>query len=127
MIRNMNTRLFLLPIAAMIALLAISVSNAAEAQDMKFLLWQKSVAQKIASVQRYPRSAVAKNIEGQAQLRLKILSDGRIEGYEVIKGTGHQVLDREIPKIISKIGSFDAVPGDKPAYTLTLPLTWSLN
>lgn len=98
----------------------------ADAQDLQFLLWQKKVAETISANQRYPRSAVRKGIEGQAQIRLVVGANGQIKGYEVLKKTGRDVLDREIERLVSRINPLPAMPGEGKETVLTLPLVWRL-
>ena len=103
-----------------------AVNSSAKAQDSDFREWQRAVATKIATNQHYPRSAVSRRIEGRAQVRLVIEKDGKIRGYEVVSETGEAVLDREIPRVVTKINPLPALPGDREELVLTIPLIWSL-
>lgn len=114
---------------SLIIALTLGVAAAAvpaSAQDMKVLLWQKEVMTKISKNQRYPRSAVSRGIQGRAEVRIVVEKDGSIRGYEVINPTGEAVLDREIPRVITKISPLPPLPGEKEEVTLTVPLIWSL-
>lgn len=89
--------------------------------------WRKAVAKKLVKKQKYPRSALAREIEGKARVRLFVTADGTISSHEVLEETGQKVLDREIPKLIKRLNPLPALPDGKTEMTFVLPLTWRLN
>ena len=105
--------------------LALSFHSVNAADSMND--WQKAVAERIASKQTYPRSAVAREIEGRAQVRLSVDPSGEITNYEVVKPTGEDVLDREIPKLIKHLSPLPSLPAGQDSITFIMPLTWSLD
>lgn len=125
---QMNSRSLSATLVAIIVFCGalVSISSPSHAQDFKYLLWQKKVADKITTNQRYPRSAVRKGIEGTAQVRIKVKQDGTILGFEVLKSSGADVLDREIGRLMTRINPLPAVPGDKKEVFLTMPMSWTL-
>ncbi len=88
--------------------------------------WRKAVMTMIAKNQRYPRSAVSREIEGNARVRLNITADGTITSHEIVSDTGETVLDREIPKLIDRLNPLPALPSGKDM-SIVIPLTWSLD
>lgn len=108
--------------AAVLATLSVAVP--AEAADMK--TWQRAVVKKIAKSQTYPRSALSREIEGTAKVRIMIAADGSITGHEIVKATGEAVLDREIPKLVERLNPLPELPTGE-GLSLVLPLTWSLD
>ena len=54
----------------------VGVSGSANAADISG--WQKSVTQKIAKKQTYPRAALRKELEGKVQVEINIDRDGNI-------------------------------------------------
>ena len=114
-------------VASLIALtFALSLSSApAHADDMKS--WQIQVIKAVAKNQRYPRSAIAREIEGKAKVRLVVAADGTITSHEIVEATGEDVLDREIPKLVEKLNPLPALPGGQSELSFLLPLTWTLN
>ena len=114
-------------VASLIALTFVfgAVSAPAHADDMKD--WQIEVIKAVAKNQRYPRSAIAREIEGKAKVRLVVAADGTITSHEIVEGTGEDVLDREIPKLMEKLNPLPALPGGQSELSFLLPLTWSLN
>lgn len=101
------------------------VGTPAEASDMAS--WKKAVAQKVAKKQKYPRSALAREIEGRAKVRLSVAADGAITSHEIVEETGEAVLDREIPKLVDRLNPLPTLPDGKTEMTFVLPLNWRLN
>lgn len=102
----------------------VAFSTAAQASDIK--KWQTKIVKLVAKKQVYPRSAMRKELEGRAKVRVSIDRTGAIVGHEVIQPTGLAVFDKEIPKLIKRIN-----PLPKPPASLTdsqlsfvLPLSW---
>ncbi|MCK0069954.1 MULTISPECIES: energy transducer TonB [Kordiimonas] len=89
--------------------------------------WKKAVAKKVAKNQRYPRSALAREIEGKAKIRLTVAADGAIKAHEVIEETGAAVLDREIPKLVKRLNPLPSLPAGQEELSFVLPLDWRLD
>lgn len=107
-------------------LLAAALPVVAAAADMKS--WQREVAQTVASKQVYPRSALRKELEGSAKVRITMDRTGAIANFELIESTGHDELDREVPKLIERINPLPSPPAELADADLTfiLPLAWAL-
>lgn len=119
MLKNFNK-----VIAAVAITLAFGMAAApAEAGDQK--AWMKAIAKKIAKKQKYPRSALAREIEGRARVRITIAADGVITAHEIIQSTGQKILDREIPKLIKRLSPLPATPNGKER-SIVLPINWRL-
>lgn len=89
--------------------------------------WKKAVIKKVAKKQKYPRSALSREIEGRARVRLTVAADGSITSHEILQETGQSVLDREIPKLVKRLNPLPALPDGKTELSFVLPLNWSLN
>jgi protein TonB len=89
--------------------------------------WKKAVAQKVAKKQKYPRSAISREIEGRAKVRLTVAADGAITAHEIVEPTGEKVLDREIPKLVSRLNPLPALPAGQAEFSFLLPLNWRLD
>jgi periplasmic protein TonB len=113
-------------IAAFALTIAFSlVAAPAHADGMKD--WKRAVAKKVAKKQKYPRSALAREIEGRAKVRLNVSADGTISSHEIVLETGESVLDREIPKLVKRLNPLPALPDGKTELSFVLPLNWRLN
>lgn len=99
-------------------------STVAQAGDIK--KWQTKIVKRIAKKQVYPRSAMRKEIEGRAKVQVSIDRTGSIVAHEVIQATGHDVLDREIPKLMKRINPLPAPPSELKDSQLSfvIPLSW---
>lgn len=90
--------------------------------------WRKKVVKTIIKSHIYPRSAISREIEGRAKVKLTITRSGEITGHEVIEATGESVLDDAIPKMVDKMNPLPAPPDALPDANLTfvIPITWRL-
>tara|TARA_R110002096_G_scaffold44751_6_gene121086 strand:- start:438 stop:803 length:366 start_codon:yes stop_codon:yes gene_type:complete len=121
MFKNLN-KLFV----ALTVTLAFGMASApAQALDMNG--WKKAVVKKVAKKQKYPRSALAREIEGRAKVRLTVAADGAITNHEIVEETGQSVLDKEIPKLVERLNPLPSLPDGQTELSFVLPLNWSLN
>lgn len=110
-------------VAASIALSSFGALPA-KADDMDE--WKRKVATMVAKNQGYPRSAQVRKLEGSAKVKLVIEATGDISSFELVESTTHDILDKEVDKLVEKINPLPATP-DSSQMTLVLPLTWRLN
>jgi len=122
MLKKIN-KIVAVAIALTFSIGATSIS--ASAADMNS--WKKAVAKRVAQKQKYPRAALAREIEGKAKVRLIVAADGSITTHEIILETGESVLDREIPKLVKRLNPLPALPDDRTELSFVLPLSWTLN
>lgn len=123
MLKNFGT--LLMAAVALGLVFGVSAPEANAADDMKS--WQISLVKAVAKNQRYPRSAIAREIEGRAKVRLVVSADGTITSHEIVQDTGESILDAEIPKLVEKLNPLPALPDGKDSLTFVLPLNWTLN
>ncbi len=102
------------------------IVTSANAQDISS--WQKSVTKKIAKKQTYPRAALRKELEGKVKVEINVDRDGNIVAHSVTGSSGHDVLDREVPKLMKRVSPLPARPADAADSQLTMvvPLAWAL-
>jgi len=107
---------------ASMGLFATSVS----ADDLKD--WRRKVVKKIAKKHIYPRSAISREIEGKARVKVTLARDGAITNFEVVQPSGQAVLDKAIPKMMKKLTPLPAPPASLSDENLTfvIPITWRL-
>jgi len=121
MLKNINKLM-----VTLFALVAFGLmASPAQAFDMNG--WKKAVIKKVAKSQKYPRSALAREIEGKAKIRLTVDAAGTITNHEVVQETGEAVLDNEIPKLVDRLNPLPSLPDGKTELSFVLPLNWSLN
>ena len=108
------------------ALTFTGFASSANAQDISG--WQKEVSKKIAKKQSYPRAALRKELQGKAKVEINVDRDGNIVAHSLQSSTGHEVLDREVPKLMKRASPLPAPPADATDSQLTMvvPLAWVL-
>ncbi|SRR5690606_14172363 len=106
----------------------LAFTGAGEARADEIAAWQKSVVSVIAQKQVYPRAAMSQEIEGRARVKVTIDRSGNITGYEMIEGTGHELLDAEVIRLKDRINPLPKPPASLSDANLTfvLPLSWVL-
>lgn len=89
--------------------------------------WKTAVVKAVSKKQRYPRSALAREIEGKAKVRLVVQADGTIADHEIVEATGESILDKEIPRLVKRLNPLPSLPAGREELSFVLPLDWSLN
>jgi len=72
----------------------------------------QNVRRKIESRKRYPLAARKSMIEGRVGVKMTILKDGRLEIVEIIKSSGHSILDKAALESIRRSAPFPPFPKD---------------
>ncbi len=90
--------------------------------------WLKAVARTVAKKQTYPRSALMREIEGAAKIRITVDHSGRITAFEIVQKTGEAILDKELERLVKRLDPLPAPPAGVVAkdLTLTIPVVWTL-
>ena len=89
--------------------------------------WKKAVVSTVVKKQKYPRAALAREVEGSAKVRLTVTADGTITAHEVVQSTGERVLDSEIPRLVKRLNPLPSLPAGQNEVSFVLPLDWTLN
>ncbi len=112
--------------AAILVAITFIVAGPVQADDRA--KWTKSIAKKVAKSHVYPRSAIQREIEGRAKVRITIDRSGAITNFEIVEPTGKKVLDKVIPKMIKKMSPLPSPPDtvDDSKLTFVLPISWRL-
>ena len=114
-------------VAAGVIVSSLAASAPAYAAD-DLRTWQQSIATLIAKKQVYPRSALAREIEGEAKVRVTIDRSGNIATFDMFQSTGHKVLDKEVERLMGRINPLPSPPSNlaEAQLTFVLPLAWRL-
>lgn len=104
--------------------LSAMTGPAAAADDLKS--WQKEIVRLVAQKQVYPRSALSREIEGRAKVKLTVARDGSLKAHEIVERTGHEILDKEIDNLVQRIDPLPEPPSSVSEKDLSfvLPLAW---
>jgi len=95
--------------------------------DWRSLYGQKVLA-RIRSARRYPFAARRMSLEGRVVVEFTVSSSGRLEKVELVKGSGHSILDSDAVAWVRRAAPFPPLPpqarGD--SLTFTYGLTYEL-
>lgn len=69
---------------------------------------------------RYPQAAIRRRLEGVVLLRLTIAVSGNVERVEIVKSSGHAILDRTAAEAVNLWRARPARRNDKPVATVEL-------
>jgi len=88
----------------------------------------------VAKVERvgnmnYPEQARRRNLEGSLVLSVDVLADGSIERVQVMRSSGHDLLDEAAVRIVRLAAPYAALPPEIRAETdvLTITRTWQFS
>ena len=76
---------------------------------------------------RYPRWAIQQEFEGEFVIAVEILTDGSVGRYDVMKSTGHQILDHEAAQAVLSWKFHPAMKEGQPIVEcVQIPIRFSL-
>ncbi|GAB4168681.1 MAG: energy transducer TonB [Wenzhouxiangellaceae bacterium] len=88
----------------------------------------------VAKVERignmnYPEEARRRNLEGSLVLSVDVLPDGSIERVQILRSSGHELLDEAAVRIVRLAAPFAPLPPDilKETDILTITRTWQFS
>ncbi|MBL4602736.1 MAG: TonB family protein [Emcibacteraceae bacterium] len=104
----------------------VGLTGSVNARDIND--WKKEVGIVIAKKQVYPRAALRREIEGRIKVEINIDREGNILAHNIKLSSGHEVLDREVSKLMKRVNPLPKPPVKAKANELTLviPLAWEL-
>ena len=113
-------------ILSVVAMSFVTATTAASAADVNG--WRKAVGNEIAKKQSYPRAALRKELEGRAKVEINVDREGNIVAHSIQSSTGHDVLDKEVPKLMKRASPLPTPPSDvtDSELTMVVPLAWVL-
>ena len=82
----------------------------------------RSIRSKIEQVRIYPDAARREGIQGTVDLRFRIAADGSVEAMEILRSSGHRILDEASEQTIRRAAPYPRVPG-----WIRLPLSYRLD
>jgi protein TonB len=90
--------------------------------------YMATVRKRLERHKKYPPSAKSGRLEGVATVRFIVLRNGVLSSPNLVKSSGHRILDEEVMALLSRASPFPATPEDFPneGLTLTVPLRFSL-
>lgn len=81
----------------------------------------RTIRRQIARVWTYPDAARRDGLEGRVELRFRVAADGSAETVEILKSSGHTVLDDDLVQTVRRAGPYPTFTG-----WVRLPFTYRL-
>jgi TonB family protein len=89
--------------------------------------WQAEVMAKLELQRRYPAAALRQQLQGVVYLRLQLGRDGQLQQVQLVRSSGHQLLDQAAEQTVRQSAPFPALPSELTApYLLTVPVEFFL-
>jgi periplasmic protein TonB len=107
-----------------------AAADVAPAADPSLLArYGQALSELLARQQRYPRLAAARGWEGDVVLKLVIARKGQLVGVQVVRSSGHAVLDENALELVAAAQPFPALAGQGSGDDLevTVPIHYQLN
>jgi protein TonB len=82
------------------------------APEVQYAGYFDSIRRKIELVWQYPYDAAVAGIGGELLLEFVVGRDGRVERIDMLRGSGHKILDDEAISAIRKASPFNPIPAD---------------
>jgi protein TonB len=82
------------------------------APEIQYISYFASIKRKIELVWQYPYEAAVAGIQGELTVDFVIARSGKVESIELVRGSGHKVLDDEAIRSIRKAAPFDPIPAE---------------
>ena len=70
----------------------------------------------------YPEAARREGIQGTVEVRFRIAGDGSVEAIEVVRSSGHRLLDETSTQTVRRAGPFPVL-----AWWIRIPLSYRLD
>ena len=86
--------------------------TALNAPEIQYISYFASIKRKIELVWQYPYDAAVQGIEGELLIDFVIGRDGKLLSVEIMRSSGHKMLDEEAVRSIKKAAPFDPIPAD---------------
>ena len=82
----------------------------------------RAIRQKIEHAKVYPETARREGIEGTVEVRFRIAGDGSVEAVEVVRSSGHPLLDETSAQTVRQAGPYPVLAG-----WIRIPLSYRLD
>jgi periplasmic protein TonB len=81
-----------------------------DGKDLKFMLYDRKLKERIEHIWIYPPSAAARGISGDLVIRFTIMKNGKLGAVELIRTSGHKDLDDAAIKALKDASPFWPLP-----------------
>jgi len=90
--------------------------------------YKSALQAEIARHRHYPHIARRMRHEGTVEVGFVVLADGRLTAIEVLKSSGHRLLDEAAVQAVREVGQFRPIPAElaRTRWPLSVPLNFRL-
>jgi periplasmic protein TonB len=81
-----------------------------------------AIRRRIEQAKVYPDTARREGMQGTVEVRFRIAGDGSVETVEVVRSSGHRLLDEESAQTVRRAGPFPVLAG-----WIRIPLSYRLD
>ena len=81
-----------------------------DTKELKYLSYFAQIKRKIERIWTYPSDAAANGIQGQLYLKFVLNRSGEVKNVELLRSSGHKVLDKEAWDAVINAGPFGGFP-----------------
>jgi periplasmic protein TonB len=89
--------------------------------------WQGILEAHLRKFQKYPRSALRRNVEGTAVIRFRMDREGKVLSYTIERTSEHEVLDEAALAMIERAQPLPPLPDDVPGDSIELTVPANFN
>ena len=87
----------------------------------------EALGERIQQLMRYPAKARLNNWEGRVMVKIVIREDGHLHDLEIVKGSGHPILDEDALEMIRRACPLKMKHAlGRPQITITMPVVYEL-
>lgn len=83
-----------------------------DTKDKKYVTYTRMIKDKIMYHWTYPPVARLYQLEGNITVLFSLIRDGNMTSIEITGASGHEILDNEVVRAISKAAPFPSFPGN---------------
>jgi protein TonB len=114
------------PVQPSTAPAAPSAADVARVSAAK-VTWQGILEAHLRKFQKYPRSALRRNVEGTALIRFRMDRDGKVLSYTIERTSEHEVLDEAALAMIERAQPLPPLPDEVPGDSIELIVPANFN
>ncbi len=90
------------------------------------ITYEQALLKLLSNAKRYPERARRRGISGDGQIHLSLHRSGSIKNISVNSSTGHQILDKELIKMVHRAAPLPAIPSSYEITEFIIPVSFSL-
>jgi TonB family protein len=95
-----------------------------DTDDKRYVTYAQAIKERIAGQWKYPQEARKKRMEGRLVALFSLNREGALTRMEIIRSSGHEVLDREAERAVQSAAPFPPFPSTVPVSRLNINVSF---